>query len=70
MQQKNRNKGLEVLIPEYSLFDIGVFGFVQKTVNKKLTFAGGLRFDNRKVNSKEFVEVGTTNIKFSSFILF
>jgi iron complex outermembrane receptor protein len=73
MQQSNTNKGLEFLIPEYNLFDIGGFLFTQKTF-KKLTLAGGLRFDNRYINTKELildsletpvsVEDSTTEIKF------
>ena len=50
MQQNNYNKGLEFLIPEYNLFDIGGFVFIQKTFNK-ITLAGGLRFDNRNIST-------------------
>jgi iron complex outermembrane receptor protein len=76
MQQNNTNKGLEFLIPEYNLFDIGGFIFTQKTFNK-LTLAGGLRFENRNISTKELildslerpvsVEDSTTNLKFSPF---
>ncbi|MBX2932563.1 MAG: TonB-dependent receptor [Chitinophagaceae bacterium] len=52
MWQTNKNKGEEFLIPDYSLFDIGVFVFTQKTLDK-LTLAGGLRFDNRNMHTKE-----------------
>lgn len=52
MQQMNLNKGEEFLIPDYSLFDLGGFAFVQKTFNK-FTFAGGIRFDNRFLNARE-----------------
>jgi iron complex outermembrane recepter protein len=55
MQQTNKNKGAEVLIPEYSLFDIGGFVYTRKTIDK-LTLSGGLRFDNRSIDSKEFKE--------------
>jgi iron complex outermembrane recepter protein len=64
MQQTNKNKGVEVLIPEYSLFDIGGFVYTQKTMDK-LTLSGGLRFDNRAVNSKELTE--GTDLKFPGF---
>ena len=67
MQQGNKNRGLEVLIPEYNLFDLGVFAFTQKTIGENLTFASGLRFDNRAVFSKELLEEGTTDLKFSAF---
>lgn len=52
MQQTNRNNGHEFLIPDYNLFDIGAFVYTQKTF-KKLTLAGGLRFDNRTMNVKQ-----------------
>ena len=76
MQQNNYNKGLEFLIPEYSLFDVGGFVFTQKTFNK-ITLAGGLRFDNRNINTHKLildsletpvsVEDSTTNLKFDAF---
>jgi iron complex outermembrane receptor protein len=64
LQQSNKNKGVEVLIPEYSLFDIGAFVFEQKRY-EKLTLSGGIRLDNRSLNSKAFSEAGVT--KFGSF---
>jgi iron complex outermembrane receptor protein len=64
MQQTNKNKGAEVLIPEYSLFDIGGFLYSQKNWDK-ITMSGGLRFDNRSLDSKEFDESG--DIKFRAF---
>lgn len=76
MQQSNTNKGLEFLIPNYNLFDAGIFVFTQKTFNK-LTIAGGIRFDNRSMNAKELyldsLEQVVSNpdamseLKFSSF---
>lgn len=64
MRQSNENKGLEVLIPEYNIFDIGTFVYVQRLF-KKSTISGGLRFDNRSVDSKEFKEGVDT--KFNAF---
>ncbi|MCX6316055.1 MAG: TonB-dependent receptor [Bacteroidetes bacterium] len=64
MSQQNQNKGAEVLIPEYNLFDIGAFIYAQRFF-KKGTLSGGLRFDNRSVNSKELME--GTEVKFASF---
>ena len=57
MVQANKNKGAEVLIPEYSLFDIGGFAYTQRRFNK-LTLSGGARFDNRHILSKSFEEAG------------
>jgi iron complex outermembrane recepter protein len=51
MQQSNKNKGIEALIPNYSLFDIGGYVFAKKQI-KKLNIAGGIRFDDRLVNTK------------------
>lgn len=65
MQQSNTNKGLEALIPDYNFFDIGAFVFTQKKFNKNLTIAGGLRFDNRNVASREMME--DDEVKFSKF---
>ena len=76
MVQNSTNKGLEFLTPEYNFFDIGGFVFTQKTFNK-LTLAGGVRFDNRNVSTKELIldsleapvaiEDSTTSLKFKSF---
>ena len=65
MQQSNTNKGVEALIPDYQFFDAGAFVFTQKTFNKNLTLAGGLRFDNRNVDAKEMLE--DTEVKFAKF---
>lgn len=65
MQQSNTNKGVEALIPNYQFFDAGAFVFTQKTFNKNLTLAGGLRFDNRNVDAKEMLE--DTDVKFAKF---
>jgi len=64
MYQINSNKGEEVIIPEYSLFDIGGFVYVQRFF-KKMTLSGGARFDNRWIDSKEFFE--GSDQKFAAF---
>lgn len=46
MWQISQNKGTEFLIPDYNLFDIGVFAIVRKTI-RKLDISGGLRYDTR-----------------------
>ncbi|PSR54795.1 TonB-dependent receptor [Adhaeribacter arboris] len=46
MQQRNKNKGVEFLIPEYQMRDAGVFGFTRKTIGA-LNVSGGLRLDER-----------------------
>lgn len=64
MFQENKNKGEEVLIPEYNTTDAGVFAFVQKNLDK-FSFSGGLRFDNRNTKSKAYME--GNELKFESF---
>ncbi|TDH19803.1 TonB-dependent receptor [Segetibacter sp. 3557_3] len=64
MQQSSRNKGEETLIPEYDLFDVGLFLFEQKRFNQ-LTISGGIRYDNRSLNSKAFNDGGVD--KFNAF---
>ncbi|MEI9911182.1 MAG: TonB-dependent receptor [Bacteroidota bacterium] len=64
MKQTNTNKGEEQLIPEYSLFDIGGFIYTRKTIDK-LTLSGGLRFDNRAIDSKLLMDGSDT--KFEGF---
>ncbi len=64
MSQINKNKGAEVLIPEYQLFDIGGFYFLQRSFDK-ITLSGGLRFDSRSLNSKELME--GLDVKFAGF---
>ncbi len=64
MQQNNKNKGAEQLIPAYAVFDIGGFVYSQKKFND-VTLSGGIRFDNRSLNSKELMN-GTVE-KFAAF---
>jgi iron complex outermembrane receptor protein len=64
MSQDNKNKGVEFLIPEYHLFDFGAYVYSQKTINKA-TISGGLRFDNRAVDSKALMDDGEA--KFNAF---
>ena len=64
IQQSNKNKGTEQLIPEYSLFDIGGFIYLQKRF-EKITLSGGLRFDNRSLDSKELLY--GPDVKFAAF---
>ena len=64
MQQSNKNKAEEVLIPEYNLFDAGIFAYTQKNFDK-FTLSGGLRVDNRILNSKALIVDGEP--KFEDF---
>ena len=55
MWQQSLNLGEESLIPEYKLFDFGIYATVSKSLDN-LTLNGGLRFDNRHLdfNSRNF----------------
>jgi len=64
MVQSNRNKGEEVLIPEYNLTDAGLFFYTQKT-RDHITYSGGIRLDNRHLESMAYDENGAT--KFNAF---
>lgn len=46
MYQNSLNKGIEYLVPEYSLFDAGAF-IVAKKSWKKIDISGGVRYDSR-----------------------
>lgn len=46
MYQNSLNKGIEYLVPEYRLFDAGLFAIVKKSLGK-LHISGGLRYDKR-----------------------
>ena len=52
MQQLSENKGTAFLIPEYKLFDAGVFLIAKKTINK-LDISGGLRYDSRSEKGED-----------------
>lgn len=53
MYQSSLNKGHETLLPEYNVFDIGIFAIASKTFGK-LNVSGGLRYDYRHQNIKAF----------------
>jgi iron complex outermembrane receptor protein len=64
MQQTNKNRTEEAIIPNYDLFDIGAFVFGQYTKNK-ISFSGGLRYDNRRISSERMITGGV--VKFREF---
>ena len=48
MWQKSQNLGVEYLIPDYRLFDIGLYTTVSKTIDR-WTLNGGVRYDHRRL---------------------
>lgn len=70
MQQNSQNKGKEYLIPEYNLFDVGVFTIIKKSFTN-LDINGGIRYDSRTQKSNDlFIDkngVKTNAIDSSSY---
>jgi iron complex outermembrane receptor protein len=56
MQQENKNKAKEVLIPAYKQFDAGIFYYTKKMFAQKTTISGGLRSDYRSVQGDAYYE--------------
>lgn len=52
MYQDSRNKGNEFLVPEYNLFDFGIFTMVRKSFGD-VDISGGLRYDSRLENGQD-----------------
>lgn len=50
MYQRNSNKGVEFLIPDYNLFDIGAFAIARRDIGH-WSLSGGLRYDHRSLHS-------------------
>lgn len=63
MNQQNTNKGEEAIIPDYNLFDWGIFLYSSATFSKT-TLSGGVRYDMRNMNSKEMFDAG--DLKFAA----
>lgn len=64
MRQHNVNKGAELLIPDYQLFDAGLFVYTQR-IYDKTTWSGGLRLDSRSLEAMQHWE--GTEVKFEGF---
>ena len=57
MYQRSMNKGEEFLIPDYNLFDAGVFATAGRSFGKAHV-SGGVRYDNRHLNSRQLIDDG------------
>lgn len=72
LHQKNMNYGIERLIPDAVMADVGIFATTQVNLTKNVLQLG-LRFDQRKINATTFGEEGeegffpTVNRNFKSF---
>ena len=57
MYQKSANKGEEFLIPDYRLFDFGLYATTTKTLGN-WTLNGGVRYDHRRLHGDELMDDG------------
>lgn len=58
MYQQSGNMGEEYLIPDYRLFDGGLYVTASKTLGKKWMLNGGVRYDHRHMHGEELIENG------------
>ena len=65
MYQQSGNEGEEYLIPDYRLFDIGLYVTATKALSDRWTLNGGLRYDHRRLHGDELVEDG--DLRFVDF---
>ena len=60
MYQRSVNEGEEYLVPDYRLFDFGIYATATKSLGDRWTLNGGLRYDHRRLHGDELIEDGTT----------
>ena len=58
MYQKSGNEGEEFLIPDYRLFDFGIYTTATKALGERWTLSGGVRYDYRRLHGDELIEDG------------
>ena len=56
MYQTSKNEGEEYLIPDYRLFDFGLYATATKTLSDRWTLNGGVRYDHRRLHGDELME--------------
>ncbi|MBP3780003.1 MAG: TonB-dependent receptor [Prevotella sp.] len=65
MYQKSGNEGEEYLIPDYRLFDFGIYATATKALGERWTLSGGVRYDHRRLHGDELIEDG--DLRFQDF---
>ena len=65
MYQKSVNEGEEYLIPDYRLFDFGLYATATKALGDKWTLNGGVRYDHRRLHGYALEEDG--EMRFNDF---
>jgi iron complex outermembrane receptor protein len=58
MYQKSLNAGEEYLIPDYRLFDFGIYATATKSLGDRWTLNGGVRYDHRRLHGDALQEDG------------
>lgn len=58
MYQNSVNQGEEYLIPDYRLFDFGIYATATKSIGNNWTLNGGVRYDYRWLHGDELMEDG------------
>ena len=58
MYQNSVNQGEEYLIPDYRLFDFGLYATATKSIGNNWTLNGGVRYDYRWLHGDELMEDG------------
>ena len=66
MYQQSVNLGEEYLIPDYKLFDFGVYATATKTMGDRWTLNGGIRYDHRRLHGDALEEDG--EMRFTDFV--
>ncbi|WP_288276596.1 TonB-dependent receptor [uncultured Prevotella sp.] len=65
MYQKSGNEGEEYLIPDYRLFDFGLYATATKQLGDRWTLNGGVRYDHRHLHGYELME--DDELRFTDF---
>ena len=51
-----QSSGMEYLIPDYRLFDFGLYATATKNLGDRWTLNGGVRYDHRRLHGDELIE--------------
>ncbi len=65
MYQQSVNEGEEYLIPDYRLFDFGLYATASRALGDRWTLSGGMRYDHRRLHADELIDNGA--IRFNAF---
>ena len=60
-----QSSGMEYLIPDYRLFDFGLYATATKNLSDRWTLNGGVRYDHRRLHGDELIE--DDEVRFADF---